>query len=266
VNLLWAAHVVHHQSEDYNLAVALRQSITTAWTGFPFYLPLAFLGVGVVPFATASALSTLYQFWIHTELVPHLPRFERLFNGPSAHRVHHGVNERYLDKNYGATLLIWDRLFGTFEPESEPVVYGITKPLKSFNAVWAQLAGYVDIITAVRRAPSLGQALQVFIRPPGWRPSWLGEASPATPRVKYDVQPTKTARAYAFAWFSLTLVATFGLVMWGRGLDLPHAVASVALVLLTLTCVAGLLEGRKWVQVLEPLRCIALVAFVPMWL
>src|SRR3979411_3328605 len=143
VNLLWAAHVVHHQSEDFNFAVALRQSLTTSWTSFPFYIPPALRGVGLVPFATATALSLLYQFWIHTELVPRLPRFELLFNSPSAHRVHPGVHAAHLDKTYGRPLLIWDRLFGTFEPETEAVVYGVTKPLKSFNALWAQLAGYV---------------------------------------------------------------------------------------------------------------------------
>jgi alkylglycerol monooxygenase len=265
VNLLWAAHVVHHQSEDYNLAVALRQSITTSWSSFPFYAPLALLGVGAVPFATAAALSTLYQFWIHTELVPPLPRFELVFNGPSAHRVHHGTNPQYLDKNHGATLLIWDRLFGTYAPEVEPVVYGITRPFKSFNAVWAQLAGYADIARVIGQAPSPWQALQVVFRAPGWRPGWVGEQPAAAPQVKYDVNVSTRVRRYALLWFTLTVCATFSLSMWGRALDSKQALAAVALVLFTLLCVAGLLEGRKWVRVLEPIRYLALMACLPLW-
>jgi sterol desaturase/sphingolipid hydroxylase (fatty acid hydroxylase superfamily) len=266
VNLLWAAHVVHHQSEDFNFAVALRQSLTTSWTGMPFYLPLALLGVGLVPFATASALSLLYQFWIHTELVPRLPRFELLCNSPSAHRVHHGVNARYLDKNYAGTLLIWDRLFGTYETETEAVVYGVTKPLKSFNALWAQLAGYVDLVAAMQKAPSVGQALQVLFRRPGWSPSWLAVAPAALPQVKYEVAPSPRSQRYALAWFALAVVATFCLSMWGRGLEPLRAAECAALVLLTVACVGGLLEGRRWVRVLEPLRYAALLAFVPLWL
>src|SRR4051812_7775689 len=143
VNLLWAAHVVHHQSEDYNLAVALRQSVTTSATLFPFYALLAFAGVPPLQLAVSTSLSTLYQFWIHTELVPRVPWLERLLNSPSAHRVHHAINVRYLDKNHAATLMVWDRLFGTFEPETEAPVYGLTRPLASFNPVWSQLAGYL---------------------------------------------------------------------------------------------------------------------------
>src|SRR4051812_21255151 len=122
VNVLWAAHVVHHQSEDYNLAVALRQSVTTSATLFPFYAVLAVAGVPPLQLAISTSLSTLYQFWIHTELVPRLPLFERLFNSPSAHRVHHAINVRYLDKNHAATLMVWDQLFGTWEPETETPV------------------------------------------------------------------------------------------------------------------------------------------------
>src|ERR1700722_8367252 len=125
VNVLWVAHVVHHQSEDYNLAVALRQAILTSFTAVPFYLPLAFLGVPPLVFASANAISTLYQFWIHTELVGKLGWFEGWLNTPSHHRVHHAVTPQYLDRNYGAILIVWDRLFGTFIREEEAPVYGI---------------------------------------------------------------------------------------------------------------------------------------------
>jgi sterol desaturase/sphingolipid hydroxylase (fatty acid hydroxylase superfamily) len=137
INVLWAAHVVHHQSEDYNLAVALRQAVLTSWTSVPFYVWLAFLGVSPLVFASMNAISTLYQFWIHTELAGKLGPFEEIFNTPSHHRVHHAINPRYLDKNYGAILIVWDRLFGTFIREDEACVYGIVKPLSSYNPLTA---------------------------------------------------------------------------------------------------------------------------------
>jgi sterol desaturase/sphingolipid hydroxylase (fatty acid hydroxylase superfamily) len=118
VNVLWAAHVVHHSSEDYNLAVALRQAITTNLTGIPFYLPLALIGIPPVVYYTIHSFNTLYQFWIHTQLIGKLGPVELVMNTPSQHRVHHAINPRYLDKNYGGTLMIWDRLFGTFEEET----------------------------------------------------------------------------------------------------------------------------------------------------
>jgi len=264
VNLLWAAHVVHHQSEDYNLAVALRQSVTTTATIFPFYATLALVGVGPLPLGVATALSTLYQFWIHTELVPPLPRFEKLFNGPSAHRVHHAVNVRYLDKNYAATLLVWDRLFGTWEPETVEPVYGTTHPFGSFNPVWAQLAGYAAVFRTARRAPNLGQALQVLFRPPGWSPPWLGGHHPApqtrAEQKKYDVTPSATSQAYAVFWFAALAFTTFSMLMWGRGLSWLQVAGVVLAVYLTLVAIAGVLEGRRWVRVLEPVRYAGIAA------
>ncbi len=146
VNILWAAHVVHHHSEDYNLAVALRQSMTTWATGLPFYVPLAFLGVPTFEYAVVLSLSTLYQFWVHTELVPPLGWFDRWFNSPSLHRVHHATNPRFLDRNHAATFMVFDRLFGTYQVEDEPCVYGTTQPLRSYNVWWAQVAGYVEVV------------------------------------------------------------------------------------------------------------------------
>src|SRR5438105_13686206 len=145
VNALWAVHVVHHQSEDYNLAVALRQAVFSVWTIWPLHLPLALLGVPPVTFLIVDSLSTLYQFWIHTELVKKMGWFEWLFNTPAQHRVHHAVNPRYLDRNYAATLCIWDRIFGTFEEEKEQPVYGLVTPLASFAPMWAQIHHFFDM-------------------------------------------------------------------------------------------------------------------------
>jgi sterol desaturase/sphingolipid hydroxylase (fatty acid hydroxylase superfamily) len=167
VNVLWAAHVVHHQSEDYNLGVALRQSLVQPGFSTFFYLPLTLLGVPVVVTFTMVALNALYQFWVHTELVRDLGVLEHVLNTPSHHRVHHGKNPQYIDKNHAGIFIIWDRLFGTFEPEVEAPVYGITKPLESFNPVVAQFREFTDIAADVRAARSLRQAIHAIVRDPG---------------------------------------------------------------------------------------------------
>ncbi|NQX92877.1 MAG: sterol desaturase family protein, partial [Flavobacteriales bacterium] len=140
VNLFWVGHVIHHQSEEYNLSVALRQGAFQKMLMFWVYLPLAFIGITPELFAVSIGLNLLYQFWIHTEVVDTLGPLEWILNTPSHHRVHHGVQEQYLDKNYGAILIIWDRLFGSFEKEDERVIYGTTVPLRSFNPVYANFA------------------------------------------------------------------------------------------------------------------------------
>jgi sterol desaturase/sphingolipid hydroxylase (fatty acid hydroxylase superfamily) len=173
VRLLWAAHVNHHTSQYFNLSTALRQPWFTPLTGPIFWLPLALLGYPPAMILTAEAISLIYQFWIHTETVRRLPRpVEWLFNTPSHHRVHHGKNVAYLDRNHGGVLILWDRLFGTFTPEQEqePVRYGITHDLESFNPFWIAVHEFVDIARDVRRARSLRVALAYLLAPPGWSP------------------------------------------------------------------------------------------------
>ena len=145
INFMWAVHGVHHQSEDFNLAVALRQPLFEPLTWFFFYAPLAFVGVDPLTYLAAYGINRFYQFWIHTELVDKLGPLEWVLNTPSHHRVHHGVQDQYLDKNYGAILIIWDFLFRSFEKEDERVLYGTTTPLRSYNPVWANFAIFARI-------------------------------------------------------------------------------------------------------------------------
>jgi sterol desaturase/sphingolipid hydroxylase (fatty acid hydroxylase superfamily) len=180
---LWAAHVPHHSSRRYNLATALRQS-WTPMTALPFYAPLALLGFSPALLATVHGLNLLYQFWIHTELVGRLPRpVEWLLNTPSHHRVHHGANPRYLDRNYGGILIVWDRLFGTFEPEREPARFGLTHDLASHHPVRIAFHEWVAIARDVRRAPSPRAALGFVLRPPGWQPGGKGATAAALRRA-----------------------------------------------------------------------------------
>ncbi len=258
VNLLWAAHVVHHHSEDYNLAVALRQSVTTWITSLPFYLPLALLGVPVFHFAVVLGLSTLYQFWIHTELVPPLGVLEKFFNTPALHRVHHAINPRYLDKNHAATFSIFDRLFGTWEPETEPCVYGTTRPFDSFNPLWAQVETYVDLFRLAKKAPSLGLAVRVFFASPAWRPAWMGEAPRRDFAKKYDPQASVATVRYALINWVLLLGGVFGFLMWGHGLTASTKAVTVGVLLVSLLSLPALVEGKPWAKALEGGRLLTL--------
>jgi len=172
VRVLWASHVPHHSSQRYNLATALRQS-WTPFTGLPFYLPLA-LVFSPLQIATAYGINLLYQFWIHTELIDRLGPLETVFNTPSHHRVHHGANVEYLDRNYGGILILWDRWFGSFEPERAPVRYGLTKNITTFNPVTVAFHEWVDVLRDALTARSLRDALGFLLRPPGWRPDGKG--------------------------------------------------------------------------------------------
>jgi sterol desaturase/sphingolipid hydroxylase (fatty acid hydroxylase superfamily) len=171
VRLLWAAHVNHHSSQYFNLSTALRQPWFTPITGPIFWLPLAFVGYPPAMIFTAEAISLIYQFWIHTEAIGHLPRpLEWLLNTPSHHRVHHAKNVPYLDRNHGGVLIIWDRLFGTFAAEDarEPVRYGLTHDIQSFNPLWIAVHEFVALARDVRSAPTFAVALGYALMPPGW--------------------------------------------------------------------------------------------------
>jgi sterol desaturase/sphingolipid hydroxylase (fatty acid hydroxylase superfamily) len=170
VRLFWAGHVNHHSSTHYNLSTALRQSWTTPLFGPFFWLPLALLGFHPLMILTQQAISLVYQFWLHTEFIRDLGPLEAVLNTPSHHRVHHGRNVAYLDRNYGGILILWDRLFGTFEPERAPVDYGLTKNLHSFQPLRVGFHEWIAMFRDVRRASGLREALGRIFRPPGWSP------------------------------------------------------------------------------------------------
>jgi sterol desaturase/sphingolipid hydroxylase (fatty acid hydroxylase superfamily) len=167
----WASHVVHHSSEHYNLSTALRQT-WVPMTYFPFWLALPLLGFAPWMVLLAQSWSLIYQFWIHTERVRRLPRWaEAVLNTPSHHRVHHGSNEQYLDKNYAGILIVWDRLFGTFEPEGERVRYGLTTNIATFDPLRVAFGEYLALARDVRAAHGWRARAQVLLRGPGWRPA-----------------------------------------------------------------------------------------------
>ncbi len=167
VRFFWNFHVVHHSSNKYNLSVAVRQSWFSGVAHWVFYLPLAVMGFPLWAYATMHGLNLIYQFWIHTELVDKLPRpVEYFLNTPSHHRVHHGVNEQYLDKNYAGIFMIWDRMFGTFVGEEEKVRYGITTPLKSYNWLWINSHAWAETWSAMKTKKTLSGKLRCLYGAP----------------------------------------------------------------------------------------------------
>lgn len=264
VNLLWAGHVIHHQSEDYNLAVALRQAIFTSYTSQLFYVALAFLGVPPLVFVACNAISTLYQFWIHTRLVGKLPWLDGWLNTPSNHRVHHAINPRYLDKNHGAITVIWDRLFGTFQREDEEPVYGVVKPFTSFNPLWAQVEPFVALGKLSLAAPRWADKVWVWFASPAWTPAGVPpypgiEDRSYLARAKYDVPSSKARSAYVMVQFGTAVLATAALMFLQA--TLPRAVLATGAVLVVTTLVTsgGLLESKPWAPPLEAARLLAAV-------
>jgi sterol desaturase/sphingolipid hydroxylase (fatty acid hydroxylase superfamily) len=269
VNAGWAAHVVHHQSEEMNLAVALRQGAFQQAFSWVFYLPLAVLGFPPLMFLAVSSFNTLYQFWIHTRLIGRLGPLEWVLNTPSHHRVHHGRNPKYLDRNHGGTLIVWDRVFGTFQAEEEEPVYGITTPLRSWNPVWANLHYWADLVRDARRMRRRVDRLRLFWKHPGWRPAELGgfvaaeEVDRAT-YVKYDRPVPRGMGLYAVGHFAGVNVLTTAFLFGSEGLDPGWRLAGTAALVLSLVSLGGLLDQRRWAIPLEFFRLV-LWAILAWW-
>lgn len=264
INFFWAAHVVHHQSEDYNLAVALRQSVTTGWSSLPFYLPLAWLGVPVTVFLVVHSLSTLYQFWIHTQLVGKVRGpLDWILNLPAHHRVHHAINPQYLDKNYGATLIVWDRLFGTYEEEVEPCVFGITTPLASFNPLWAQVHYWIELVQKTFTLHGLDR-LRIWFVSPAWKPAGSTAAPPVklAERAKFDVALDGKTKRYVRIQYIVLLALTSLVLLAKTAIPWPALVVGCASLALGLTSLGGLMEKRRWAWPLEIGRLGGLAAAV----
>jgi sterol desaturase/sphingolipid hydroxylase (fatty acid hydroxylase superfamily) len=254
---LWGCHIAHHQSEEYNLTVALRQDAFQRWFGWVFYLPLALLGFPPAMFVTVSAFNTLYQFWIHTRAIGKLGPLEWVLNTPSHHRVHHASDPKYLDKNYGGTLIVWDRLFGSFRVEEEEPRYGITKQLASWNPLWANVHYWVELWRTSRRAATLREALLYWLKPPGWSPEnpTPNATAPKKAFAKYNPKAPLALNLYVLVQFVPALLsATLLLKLGDQGAPLPEMLGLAGLVVATLLSCGALLELKSWGLKLELVR------------
>jgi sterol desaturase/sphingolipid hydroxylase (fatty acid hydroxylase superfamily) len=258
VNLMWSAHQVHHSSEYFNLSTALRQTSTGAFASFPFYLPMAVLGVPPIVFGTVALIDLLYQYWVHTELVRKLGWLDRIFVTPSNHRVHHGQNDYCIDRNYGGIFIVWDRIFGTFaeERDDEPVVYGIRKPLASYNAVWGNFNVYADVLNKSLNAGSLFNAIRTWFDPPGGRGTALAHLDPATVR-RFGTGTSPAMRRYVILQYALLAIFTTYFLAMASSLDLPDRLGSASLIVLSTMSLGWLLEGRRHARAFEVARLLA---------
>lgn len=248
--ILWAAHVAHHQSEEYNLSTALRQTSTGFLLGWVFYIPMFVLGVPADVVVTVGALNLIYQFWVHTRHVPELGVLEYVFVTPSNHRVHHAQNDCYLDRNYGGVFILWDRLFGTYQRElpEEPCIYGIRGPIRSWNPLVALTHIYADMIDDMRRTKSWHDRFRVLTARTGWQPDDVARSHPRGKSdlsrfEKYDPVVANPVRWYGGLQL---LVATF-LLACGElaGIDAGAQLLVWALMLWTGVVGAWWLGGRS---------------------
>ena len=277
--ILWAAHVAHHQSEEYNLSTALRQTSTGFLLGWIFYIPMFLVGIPPEVMVTVGALNLIYQFWVHTRHIPELGWLEFVFVTPSNHRVHHAQNDQYVDRNYGGVFILWDRLFGTYQRElpDEPCLYGIRGPLKSWNPWHALTHIYRNMLYDMRRAATWIERWQVVVARTGWQPASI----PAADRRQkndlshfrvYDPMVSAGWRFYG----ALQIVGATLMLLWGQ-LESPDTVEAWSIFMLLLwtgAATAFWLEGKVGMPILlfDALRLGALAGFTvvsvahPLWL
>lgn len=262
INLLWGGHAPHHQSEEYNLTVALRQGFFSEPIATLFYLPLAVLGFHPLLFLICRELNTIYQFWIHTRSIGKLGWFESIFNTPSHHRVHHGVNPKYIDRNHAGVLIIWDKLFGSFQEEEEEPVYGVVTPMRSWNPLKANLDHWSQLARTSAQLPRWRDRFLIWWMPPGWMPDRpepeIPEVSAAT-TVKYRTPQSRGFTLYIVTQFLLTL----GLALYFLELDKTPGAVNISMglmVALGLVSISGLQERKRWALGVESLRWLLMAA------
>ena len=268
--IFWAAHVAHHQSEEYNLTTALRQTSTGFLLGWLFYVPCFMLGMPADVFVTVASANLVYQFWVHTRFVTTLGPLEYVLVTPMNHRVHHARNPEYIDKNYGGFFILWDRLFGTYKAENRrlPIDYGITRGLNSWNPLWANLHVYADMLRDSSRTPRLKDKLRVWYGRTAYVPPGV-DKPPASPGNHYDPSVGGWLKVYVGVQFA-------GLITIGLAMTyLPATLGATGLALLyvyllaSLVVLGWLLEqgkpGWEWLRLVASLLLILLLPLAP-WL
>ena len=249
--IFWASHVAHHQSEDYNLSTALRQTGTGAFITWIFFIPVFLIGVPSYVFVSVASINLIYQFWVHSEHIPKLGWYEKFFVTASNHRVHHAQNENYIDKNYGGVFIIWDRMFGTYKEEdnSEAPIYGIRGKIDTFNPIWANLHIYVNMLQDIWSAKKWKEKLFVPFARTGWRPSSLPNSirkddfDPVTFK-KYNPQVPTKIKAYSFFQFFALSYVGFALLENGN-LNYQQLWVTISMMAFTMYCTSLWLDGKE---------------------
>jgi sterol desaturase/sphingolipid hydroxylase (fatty acid hydroxylase superfamily) len=249
--IFWASHVAHHQSEDYNLSTALRQTGTGAFVSWVFYIPMFLIGIPSYVFISVASLNLIYQFWVHSEHIPKLGWFENYFVTASNHRVHHAQNEQYIDKNYGGVFIIWDRMFGThkIEDENEACIYGIRGTLNTFNPIWANLHIYSKIIKEMWLSHDWQDKLYAPFARTGWIPQSFPEKIEkenfdASTFKKFDPVIGKRQKIYAmFQYLFLTYI--FLVFVQSGYLNYMQLWITISMMAFTMYCTSLWFDGHQ---------------------
>jgi alkylglycerol monooxygenase len=260
--IMWASHIAHHQSEEFNLSTALRQT-GTDYVGFVFYIPLYLVGVPAAAVITVGSLNLIYQFWVHTEHIRRLGPLEWILVTPSNHRVHHARNPEYIDRNYGGVFILWDRLFGTFQDERAdvPCVYGITTGLKSWNPLWANLHFWSDTAKLAWRTRSWWDKVRIWFKPPAWMPADLDPHQKADANYpKFDPPASRYVRVYTFVQYWILTFGSLWMLQVEKTLPRAFVLLVFAWMCFSLFVQGAALEGRTFARRLEWVRVAATLA------
>ncbi|XP_068233251.1 alkylglycerol monooxygenase-like [Palaemon carinicauda] len=272
-NVLWMFHQVHHSAEDYNFSVPLRLPFLLKVTYFFLYLPLAFLGVPLSSTVVHSSLNLLFDFWLHTKLVPYLGPIEWVLMTPSSHRVHHGANEWCIDKNYGSVLIIWDRIFGTYEPErsDEEIVYGLTTQTMTQNALWHQFYYFGELFKKFRAMNTWGDRFKSLFYGPGWTPGSLRLGDPAdmtpvpVPREPFNPILPQWQMYYIIIHLFTGAVAS---QMSDKQVEVENWWSVIRFLFFILTSVGiltSMYDSWRWAPVAEAVRCALFTSYAQYW-
>lgn len=263
INFLWNRHIIHHSSEEFNLSCALRQSISSILSFVAlFMLPAALLGVPAKVIAVVAPLHLFAQFWYHTRLIRKMGFLEKFLVTPSHHRVHHAMNAEYLDKNYGQILIVWDRLFGTFQPELDHIepVYGVKRPVRTWNPLLINFQHFRLLATDAWHARKWQDKLRLWIMPTGWRPADVAERFPVkmvediSAFEKYDTQPSRPLLLWS--WFQLVVTLALMFYLFNHIAEVSFAEMLVygSFLFASIYSYTTLLDKSKWALLTEALR------------
>lgn len=271
INILWAGHVVHHQSEDYNLSTALRQT-SGGFFDWIFSIPLYFLGLPTDVIIASAGLNLIYQFWVHTQHIEKLGWMENWFVTPSHHRVHHAQNPLYWDKNYGGVWIIWDKLFGTFQPEraDTPIIYGVSRPLNTMNPLLANLQVWWYLLRDAIFCKNIRDKFRIWFMPTGWRPADMEARFPIAKTnmaqfKKYNPEVTNGVKYYALFQLAAGMVLGIYFIFHFANLDYTAKWLGWLFVTLPLISTGHLLDGgdKRWELVRIGVCGLGLIACLP---
>lgn len=264
-NLLWNRHIIHHSSEEYNLSAALRQSISSVVQIYFFlYIPLAILGIPTKVIAVVAPLHLFAQFWYHTRLINRMGFLEKIIMTPSHHRVHHAINDEYIDKNYSAIFIFWDKWFGTFQEEMDetPPVYGVKKAVKTWNPILINFVHLWQLIKDAWRAEKLWDKARIWFMPTGWRPADVNEKYPIEyttdpyTQVKYDTASTPFLIGWCFFQLALHVVVQFHIIALLPDMPYLELLFYGIFVMLSVFSYTTLMDRHKMVMFVELIKTI----------